>query len=255
MSKLFAALAAVFIWSGAAALAGELKIRDIKEGTGKPVVKGVEVTVHYTGWLMNGKKFDSSRDHGRPFKFTPGAHRVIKGWEKGILGMKVGGKRELIIPPELAYGKHGAGGVIPPDATLKFEIELLAFEEPKFKNVDNAEAEKLLKQGVRLIDIRLPEEWKETGVIKGSTLMTFFGPRGRVNPNFMKRFAAMVKPKDKVMLICRTGSRTGVVSQFLAQRAGFEGIINMTRGITSWIREGKPVVKAKMPETCWLCKK
>ena len=87
--------------------------------------QGDTAVVHYTGWLMDGTKFDSSLDRGQPLDFVIGQGRVIKGWEEGVGTMNVGGKRELIIPPDLAYGTRGAGGVIPPDATLKFEVELL----------------------------------------------------------------------------------------------------------------------------------
>jgi FKBP-type peptidyl-prolyl cis-trans isomerase FkpA len=102
-----------------------LKYQDLKEGTGDTAKKGDTVEVHYTGWLKDGTKFDSSKDHGKPFPFTLGVSRVIKGWHEGVAGMKVGGKRKLIIPPELGYGKQGFPPVIPPDAELTFEVELL----------------------------------------------------------------------------------------------------------------------------------
>jgi FKBP-type peptidyl-prolyl cis-trans isomerase FkpA len=103
-----------------------LKYKDLKEGQGVAAKQGDALTVHYTGWLSDGKKFDSSRDRNLPFSFKLGAGQVIKGWEEGVAGMKVGGKRKLTIPPELGYGARSAGGgVIPPNATLIFEIELL----------------------------------------------------------------------------------------------------------------------------------
>ncbi len=98
---------------------------DIAVGSGATATKGKTVTVHYTGWLSNGKKFDSSVDKGRPFQFALGAGQVIAGWDEGVAGMKVGGKRQLKIPPQLGYGARGAGGVIPPNATLIFDVELL----------------------------------------------------------------------------------------------------------------------------------
>lgn len=105
-----------------------LKIIDSKEGQGEGVKTGDFIQVHYTGWLyengVRGAKFDSSLDRGQPFQFTVG-QGVIGGWSEGVVGMKPGGKRELIIPPALGYGARGAGGVIPPNATLDFEIELL----------------------------------------------------------------------------------------------------------------------------------
>ena len=103
----------------------ELVIKDITVGSGAKAKAGDAATVHYTGWLMDGTKFDSSVDRGLPFEFAIGAGDVIEGWDKGVVGMKVGGKRTLIIPADMAYGDQGAGGVIPPGATLKFEVELL----------------------------------------------------------------------------------------------------------------------------------
>ena len=111
---------------------GEFQRIDVVEGRGDPAKAGDEVSVHYTGWLYDekaadrrGAKFDSSVDRGQPFVFMLGAGRVIRGWDEGVAGMRVGGKRELLIPADLGYGKKGAGGVIPPGASLVFEVELL----------------------------------------------------------------------------------------------------------------------------------
>ena len=115
------------------AMVTELKKIDVKQGTGAEAVNGKPVLVHYTGWLYDpskpdqkGAKFDSSRDRQVPFGFIIGAGRVIKGWDEGVAGMKVGGQRTLIIPPAMAYGERGAGGVIPPNATLVFEVDLIS---------------------------------------------------------------------------------------------------------------------------------
>ncbi len=102
-----------------------LGIEDIKLGEGAEACPGQLVTVHYTGWLMDGRKFDSSKDRSEPFAFQLGGREVIAGWDEGVAGMKIGGTRKLTIPPNLGYGARGAGGAIPPNATLLFEVELL----------------------------------------------------------------------------------------------------------------------------------
>jgi len=115
--------------------AAELEIVDVTTGSGPAIEPGATAIVHYTGWLFDGsvtggkgRKFDSSRDRGQPFAFPLGGGRVIQGWDQGVAGMQVGGLRRLVIPADLAYGERGAGGVIPPGATLLFEVELLGIE-------------------------------------------------------------------------------------------------------------------------------
>ena len=110
-----------------------IKMDDLTEGTGAMAMSGKTVTVHYTGWLFDaaapetkGRKFDSSRDRGDPFSFPLGGGQVIQGWDRGVAGMRIGGHRRLTIPPEFGYGARGAGGAIPPNATLVFDVELLA---------------------------------------------------------------------------------------------------------------------------------
>jgi FKBP-type peptidyl-prolyl cis-trans isomerase FkpA len=121
--------------SEASPMADKLEIVELQAGPGAAVAAGQKAVVHYTGWLYEtsapekkGKEFDSSRNSGRPFSFTVGGGQVIKGWDQGVLGMKVGGKRRLTIPASLAYGDVGAGGVIPPGATLIFDVDLVAIE-------------------------------------------------------------------------------------------------------------------------------
>ncbi|HEU0186871.1 MAG TPA: FKBP-type peptidyl-prolyl cis-trans isomerase [Gallionellaceae bacterium] len=106
--------------------ASGLQYEDITVGSGAAATAGKNVTVHYTGWLTNGSKFDSSKDRNEPFEFHLGAGEVIRGWDEGVQGMQIGGVRKLTIPAALGYGARGAGGVIPPNATLVFEVELLA---------------------------------------------------------------------------------------------------------------------------------
>ena len=136
MSTMFAGVAAAIASRAAAQTAGKsmttasgLQITDSKEGTGTSPKSGQTCVMHYTGWLyengQKGKKFDSSVDRNEPFEFPIGQGRVIKGWDEGVATMKIGGKRTLIVPPQLGYGARGAGGAIPPNATLIFDVELL----------------------------------------------------------------------------------------------------------------------------------
>lgn len=229
-----------------AANAEELQINVLQPGEGPEAVSGSEVTVHYTGWLMDGTQFDSSRDRGEPFSLTLGEGRVIPGWEQGLEGMRTGEVRELIIPPGLAYGARGAGGVIPPDATLRFEVELLDVKTPPFSELDNRGLAEMMEKGVKVVDIRRPEEWHQTGVVAGSHLLTAFDRHGRIEPDFVGEFQELVARDEPVVLICRTGSRTAALARALAEQLEYQQVYNVTDGITRWIAEGQ-VVQTDIP--------
>jgi rhodanese-related sulfurtransferase len=221
----------------------EVKIDEIDIGEGLEAMRFSVVDVHYTGRLENGDVFDTSLQRGEPFRFTLGAGQVIPGWEMGILGMKAGGKRVLSIPPELAYGQRGAGNVIPPNASLTFEVELVAVEPPPFASIDSAALQDKLDAGIKLIDIRRPEEWQETGVVEGSIKSTAFDANGRFLDSFLEALEQNVKPGEEFALICRTGNRTAALSNWLATRGGYKNVLNVGDGITRWIEEGRPVDK------------
>lgn len=223
--------------------AADLQVKDLKVGEGEVAKEKSRVSVHYTGWLMDGTKFDSSVDRGEPFEFSIGSGQVIPGWEQGVAGMKVGGRRELIIPPQLAYGKRGAGGVIPADATLKFEVELLAIKPLLFKSISNAEVKEKLAQGIKIIDIRRPEEWQETGVVEGSILLTAFDGSGQFVRSFPTEIQKVVTPDEEFMIICRTGNRTALLATVMSEQAGYKQLLNVEKGISDWIRAGNAVDK------------
>lgn len=229
------------------------KFKDKTKGTGITAVNGMMVKIDYTGKFLNGKVFDTSKGK-RPLEFILGAKMVVPGFEIGVLGMKVGGTRTLTIPPEMAYGDKGVKDIIPPNAVLVFEIELISAttkdqpepksKEPVVTNINNEELTAMLKKDVILIDIRRPEEWVDTGIVKGSHTITLYDNKGKEKPGFFKEFKEVVKDtKTPVILICRTGNRTSFAAQALASGFGYESVFNVEKGITDWISSGNKVEK------------
>ncbi|MFT7532025.1 MAG: rhodanese-related sulfurtransferase [Gammaproteobacteria bacterium] len=155
----------------------------------------------------------------------------------------MGEKVELIIPPELAYGDRGAGNLIPPNAILRFEIEVLEITPPRYHNISNSELQKLLGEGVKLLDIRRPEEWSGTGIVEGSILLTAFNKNGDLVPGFPNQLKEMVRLDEKVILICRTGNRTSVIAEAITAQVGYKQVYNVKDGISRWIKEKNPVIK------------
>ena len=222
----------------------DVDMEDVAVGEGPEALPFSVVDVHYTGKLEDGTVFDSSIERGEPFRFTLGAGQVIPGWDIGIRGMKAKGQRILKIPPELGYGERGAGNVIPPNATLIFEVELISATPPPFANIGNSELQTRLEKGTKLIDIRRPEEWRETGVVDGSIKLTAFDNQGRFIESFSDELQKMVQPEEEFVVICRTGNRTAALSNWLVTKGGYENVINVQDGITSWIKEERPVSKS-----------
>ena len=171
-----------------------------------------------------------------------GAGQVIPGWDSGVEGMKVGGKRELVIPPELAYGNKSAGDVIPPNATLKFAIALLSLTPPKYSNIDNAALKELLERDVKIVDLRRKGEWERTGVIKNSKLLTAFNVTGNFIRSFPAALQEYVAPDEEVILICGEGVRSSMIANVLTEQAGYTTVYNVTDGIERWLKDGNSVV-------------
>ena len=245
----FVSLAILALFNGNLAFSSEkeLKITIEQEGFGDSAEIGMSVSVHYTGKLEDGTEFDSSIPRGQPFTFILGAGQVIKGWDLGVEGMKIGEKRSLVIPPHLGYGIRGAGATIPPNATLIFDIELLEVTMPiTLKELSPNDFIDAQENGGIVIDIRREEEWKETGILQGSNTITAFTKDGNIHPDFPKKFFDLINDIDvPILLYCRTGNRTGILGQALIDQVGQTNVSHLSEGIVGWKKQGHPTVDYK----------
>ena len=225
----------------------DLGIEILTEGDGLTTSIGSRISVHYKGMLTNGVTFDASRPRGMPFSFEIGAGQVIQGWEQGVIGMKVSEVRKLTIPPKLAYGATGAGNLIPPNATLIFEIELLEISDPI--NLGEACPEilkKAQKEGAVIIDVRREDEWKDTGVISDALTITAFQQSGTIDPKFQEKFLDVVPSTETpLVLYCGIGVRSANIGNALINQLGYTNVSHLTTGIRGWLAEGHEVVEYK----------
>ena len=246
----FVSLAILTLFNGNLAFSSEneLKITINQNGSGDSAETGMSVSVHYTGKLEDGTVFDSSIPRGQPFTFTLGAGQVIKGWDLGVEGMKLGEKRSLVIPPHLGYGIRGAGATIPPNATLIFDIELLEVTMPiTLRDLSPNDFIDAQENGGIVIDIRREEEWKETGILQGSNTITAFTKDGNIHPDFPKKFFDLINDIDvPILLYCRTGNRTGILGQALIDQVGQTNVSHLSEGIVGWKKQGLPTVDYKV---------
>lgn len=224
--------------------AQDLEVRIMTNGDGTIAEVGMLVSVHYQGRLTDGTVFDDSNKRGEPISFTLGKGQVIKGWEQGIEGMKVGEKRVLTIPPELGYGAAGAGDVIPPNATLVFDVELVAaVQPPTLTHGDVDDMRAALSDGTIIVDIREKEEWAATGIIEGAHTITAFDRAGGLHPEFQSKFFGLIPNKDtKIMLYCHAGQRSASLGNALVDQLGYSGVTHLSGGIVAWTEADGAVV-------------
>ena len=224
-------------------IADGIQITNIVEGEGKEIINHSKIQVHYTGKLQDGTKFDSSYDRGQPFIFQIGLREVIKGWEIGLMGMKVGGKRTLIIPPELAYGERGAGDLIPPNATLTFDVEIIDVKAPGYGFIYAEEIQDLQEGGYKFIDIRTKKEREDTGIIPGSLEITAFDIYGNFVPEFMKTFRDLVELDDNTVFISNEGDIASILANGFVEQLNATNMYALEGGIQQLIKENYKLEK------------
>ena len=224
-------------------MADGIQINNITKGEGAEIINHSKIQVHYVGKLQDGTKFDSSYDRGEPFSFQIGLRQVIEGWETGLMGMKVGGKRTLIIPPELAYGDRGAGDLIPPNATLIFDIEIINVESPGYGFVSADQILLLQEDGYKFIDIRNKKERDNTGVVPGSLEITAFDMYGKFVPEFMKTFRSLVNLDENIVFISNEGEIASILANGFVEQLKAKNVYVLKGGIKQLIKENYKLEK------------
>ena len=227
----------IIIFISQTVMADGLQINNIIEGQGAEIINHSKIQVHYTGKLQDGTKFDSSYDRGQPFSFQIGLREVIEGWEIGLMGMKVGGKRTLIIPPKLAYGERGAGDLIPPNATLTFDVEIIDVKDPGYGFINAEEIQDLQEDGYKFIDIRTKKERDNTGIIPGSLEITAFDIYGNFVPEFMKTFRDLIDLDDNTVFISNEGKVASMLANGFVEQLKATNMYALKGGIQQLIKE------------------
>ena len=233
----------ILIFISKITLSADLEIKNNIDGYGVEILNHSKIKVHYIGTLEDGTKFDSSYDRGEPFSFQIGLRQVIEGWEKGIIGMKVGGKRTLIIPPELGYGDRGAGELIPPNSTLIFDIEIIDAQPPSYNLITTDEIQNLLNDNYKFIDIRTKKERDFTGVIPGSLEITAFDVYGKFVPEFMKTFQDLVDLNDNIVFVSNQGDIAAILANGFAEKLGAKNMNALKGGIQQLIYDNFDLYK------------
>ena len=210
---------------------------------GLEIINHSKIEVHYLGKLEDGTKFDSSYDRGEPLSFQIGMKRVIEGWELGLMGMKVGGKRTLFIPSKLGYGQRGAGDLIPPNANLIFDVEIIDVQPPGYKTVLSSDIKELKKLNYTFIDIRIDKERLNTGMLDGSIPVTAFDEFGKFVPEFMQNLKSNVDLNDNIIFLSNDGEIASILANGFAEQLGVKNMNYLQGGIQELIKENYQLSK------------
>ena len=225
--------------------ATEIEIISDKPGDGKKIIYHSWVQIEYTGTFENGEVFDTNVGKNRPLVVQMGMKEVIPGFEQGIIGTTKGTKRKIKIPAELAYGKKGAGDVVPPNTDLIFEFEIIDVLDPNYKLISSDELINLINKNAVALDIRTEEQWKETGIIKGSFQETAFSKDGKFNVYLMDKVRALAGAESQnieIAFISNDGETAAILANAFAEDLGFTNVFVLRGGIKAWIEEKKILI-------------
>ena len=225
--------------------AAEIEIISDKPGDGKKIIYHSWVQIEYTGSFENGEVFDTNVGKNRPLVVQMGMKEVIPGFEQGIIGTTKGTKRKIKIPAELAYGEKGGGDIIPPNTDLIFEFKIVDVLDPNYRLISSDELITLINKNGVALDIRTEEQWKKTGIIKGSFQETAFSKEGKFNVYLMDKVRALAGAESQnieIAFISNDGETASILGNAFAEDLGFTNVFVLRGGIKAWIEEKKTLV-------------
>jgi len=228
--------------------AAEIEIISDNPGDGKKIVNHSWVQIEYTGSFVNGEVFDTNVGKDKPLVVQIGMREVIPGFEQGIIDTNKGTIRKIKIPSELAYGKKGAGNIIPPNSDLIFEFKIIDVLDPNYKLISSNKLIELINQNAVALDIRTDDQWQKTGVIKGSFQETAFNKDGKFNVYLIDKIrvlAASESQNIEIIFISNDGETAAILGNAFAEDLGFKNVFVLNGGIKAWISEKKALVSYK----------
>lgn len=228
--------------------AAEIEIISDNPGDGKKIVNHSWVQIEYTGSFVNGEVFDTNVGKDKPLVVQIGMREVIPGFEQGIIDTNNGTIRKIKIPSELAYGKKGAGNIIPPNSDLIFEFKIIDVLDPNYKLISSNKLIELINQNAVALDIRTEDQWQKTGVIKGSFQETAFNKDGKFNVYLIDKIRALAGSESQnieIIFISNDGETAAILGNAFAEDLGFKNVFVLNGGIKAWISEKKALVSYK----------